>query len=663
MAVYLGYNRVGIIKYTDGSIKASLKTLTGTYFFDISNAKGAEIDDLTIKGNSIQQLLPIEYQQVEYLTNSGTQRIDTGIIPTNSTSIDITYQSLMPTGTSQYIAGSRLNQSTTVEYAINGSSSNSYWDVRLGGATTTITDVNRMTNKYRSILQLNNGVGTWTLTHTTSGTTYTKNISGAKVNATANLFLFAYNNLDTNTHINLRIFACKIYEAGVLVRDFIPCYRKADNEAGMYDLVEDKFYTNAGSGYFLVAEDVESEPTLDQPCEILSVGDKTKNLVDIPIIDSSTGAIKVNCYIDNTISFSCQKYPSLIANDSGVETSIWRIAFERLDGSKTYASDSALKGEGTRLTIATAENPIIAIEYRSTYIRQGAYKGIQIEYGNQVTEYEPYGYKIPVVVLSENLANEETIQENKLIGNSANGIIIDSTSYNTLYMEVKEGATYKFKNFVRADGTFLKGCFYDSNGAWVSAFEETTVTIPSGVKFVGRSFSKEATDVGVYKIYSTEEIYLKEPLRKINEVSDIFDYKNKKVIRNVGSIICNGTEKWSNYDSSNGYMLSNTIFPDGKPVMCNRLVNTQTNIKTLGIRKNYSNVYAYGIQDYYTTQTEWGNFLKANNMEVIGELVTPTEELFECDKIILQTGTNRLEIETTLKPTESELKYWEVNNG
>ncbi len=663
MAIYLGYNRVGIVKYIDESIKISLKTLTGTYLFNITNAKNAEIYDLSIKGNTIQRVLPSEYQEVEYLTNSGTQRIDTGLVPTNSTSIDITYQSLQPTGTSQYIAGSRLNQSTTVEYAINGSSSNAYWDVRLGGATTTITDVSRMTNKYRSYLNITNGTGSWTLTHTTTDTTYSKTISGAEVNATANLFLFAYNNLDTNTHINLRIFACKIYEAGVLVRNFIPCYRKSDQEAGMYELVENKFYTNAGTGDFAVGSNYESQPSLETPAEIISVGERTKNLVNIPIIDSSVGTKTLSCYIDQTISFSCQEYPTLIARDDGTETSIWRIAFKRLDGSTTYAVDSALRGEGTTLTTVTADNPIISIEYRSTYIREGAYKGIQIEYGREITDYEPYGYKIPVNLLSENLANSQTIQENKLIGNSANGIINDSETYNTLYMEVEEGKTYKFKNFVRANGTSLRGCFYNENGAWVSAFDEITITIPSGVKFVGRSFSKEAQGVELREILSTNNIYAKEPLRKINDVADVLDYKNKKVIRNVGSVIYNATESWSKYDSGNGYMETNDLFPDGKPVICNRFINSQTLIKTLAIRKNYANIYVYGVYDYYPTQAEWHAFLAENPMEVIGQLVTPIEEEITSDKIMLRIGTNTMEIVTDIKPSEAELKYWEVDNG
>ena len=48
----------------------------------------------------------------------------------------------------------------------------------------------------------------------------------------------------------------KIWENNELKYEFIPCYRKADNVAGLYDLVNGVFYTNAGSGTFAVGSDV-----------------------------------------------------------------------------------------------------------------------------------------------------------------------------------------------------------------------------------------------------------------------------------------------------------------------------------------------------------------------------------------------------------------------
>lgn len=49
---------------------------------------------------------------------------------------------------------------------------------------------------------------------------------------------------------------CEIYESDVLQISLYPCYRKSDNVAGMYDIVNDIFYTSAGTGTFIVGADV-----------------------------------------------------------------------------------------------------------------------------------------------------------------------------------------------------------------------------------------------------------------------------------------------------------------------------------------------------------------------------------------------------------------------
>lgn len=73
------------------------------------------------------------------------------------------------------------------------------------------------------------------------------------------LLLFACFQISTNKIINFslcKISSVQIEQGGVLVRDLIPCYRKSDNVAGMYDIVEGKFYTNAGTGEFIVGPEI-----------------------------------------------------------------------------------------------------------------------------------------------------------------------------------------------------------------------------------------------------------------------------------------------------------------------------------------------------------------------------------------------------------------------
>lgn len=48
----------------------------------------------------------------------------------------------------------------------------------------------------------------------------------------------------------------EIYENDELVRYFTPCYRKSDNKPGMYDTINNVFYTNQGTGEFIVGPDI-----------------------------------------------------------------------------------------------------------------------------------------------------------------------------------------------------------------------------------------------------------------------------------------------------------------------------------------------------------------------------------------------------------------------
>ena len=41
------------------------------------------------------------------------------------------------------------------------------------------------------------------------------------------------------------------YESNILVRNFVPCYRKSDNIIGMYDTITRTFYTNKGTDTFI----------------------------------------------------------------------------------------------------------------------------------------------------------------------------------------------------------------------------------------------------------------------------------------------------------------------------------------------------------------------------------------------------------------------------
>lgn len=55
----------------------------------------------------------------------------------------------------------------------------------------------------------------------------------------------------------LYIYAVKFYSGDTLLFDGVPCYRKSDGNAGIYDTVSGTFFGNSGTGEFLIGDVVE----------------------------------------------------------------------------------------------------------------------------------------------------------------------------------------------------------------------------------------------------------------------------------------------------------------------------------------------------------------------------------------------------------------------
>ena len=67
------------------------------------------------------------------------------------------------------------------------------------------------------------------------------------------IYVFSLNSAKDDGVLNqaskMRLFDFKIYDNGVLVRDFVPCINPS-GEAGLYDKAHNVFYGNAGTGLF-----------------------------------------------------------------------------------------------------------------------------------------------------------------------------------------------------------------------------------------------------------------------------------------------------------------------------------------------------------------------------------------------------------------------------
>ena len=215
-------------------------------FFDSSSTWGLKF----IAGPSFN--LPEEYQEVEYIESSGTQYIDTGYLMNQDGKIDITFTDLGSLGTSHTIfCNDRTSGSDIVGLVVND------FFVKFGSQTNAYNINNYQTNtKYNLTLDKSQ----LTL-KTNETTTYQTSVSTNDFSSTKSLLLFAAR---TSADViiqysTMRLFRTKLYSSGsTLVRNLIPCYRKADNEIGLYDLVSNTFFTNAGTGTFTKGNNAEA---------------------------------------------------------------------------------------------------------------------------------------------------------------------------------------------------------------------------------------------------------------------------------------------------------------------------------------------------------------------------------------------------------------------
>ena len=174
-------------------------------------------------------ILPVDYtdfetnyQRVEYIESTGKQYIHTGVKPTagvHSAWVDFQATKVVASKESWILAqwynegwrcggtgssdATTLNLDATRGFTYTGN--NAFERIQGYSAASTITAPYEMT------------------------------LFGQRENSTVRYYDYSF----------YKLYGCKIWENGILIRDFIPCYRKSDSSRGVYDLVDKKFYKSS----------------------------------------------------------------------------------------------------------------------------------------------------------------------------------------------------------------------------------------------------------------------------------------------------------------------------------------------------------------------------------------------------------------------------------
>lgn len=222
--------------------------------------------------------LPSGYTRLRYIESSGTQYINTGVLPNNNMRVALEFQATSSALTG--IFGSRADMSTDafVLWIINNTTvgpqfgTNAYNSYPLSANVTAqvIYDFNE------NILIAN-------------GNTIV--LPSASFDSAVALTLFAVNSGNTidGRRASGMLFFAQIYDNGQLVRDYVPC-KNPSGEVGLYDQVGAQFYGNAGTGTFEAGPIVIPDEGIAslQDARLLISSDNATIELELVVIDPTT---------------------------------------------------------------------------------------------------------------------------------------------------------------------------------------------------------------------------------------------------------------------------------------------------------------------------------------------------------------------------------------
>ena len=468
-------------------------------------------------------------------------------------------------------------------------------------------------------------------------------------------------------------------------------------------------------------------PNPDYPQEIVSCGDRTKNLFIVPqtIPNAQRNLATYTKINDNSFSLN------YIQNDSTNKAPYVRIDFDitqfkpntRYTISKKYtvsgdnfSNVGAIRSyiNGTNGSVVNSNSFSFTTPSEITSLGVYFYLGynntiqgestitfydIQVEENSTATPYEPYGYKIPFNVRSENLFDIDTIS-NIGGGTNNNGIITSTTrstsgtiNLNFKFSDilVKAGETLYFSADIKLNndsiGTFstindnvhagatkiiyptLNNKYQRYQTSYTYSNEETVKSMLIQIGNLLGSFevsnimiSKD--DSIIYKPYynETTNIYLDEPLRKSDDGTyvDHIDFENKKVYRQIREITLNGTEAWSRVSAKNShYRVNRSDLKIGAECVlyCTHFKNNGDSYSFEGISGSTGHVLYIRWDELFETVDDLKTWLASNTPIVDYVLETPTEESITLLNIKLIEGKNIISIGTEVQGV-FEVEYY-----
>lgn len=182
-------------------------------------------------------MLPQGYTRVEYIESTGTQYIDTGVNPDSNIGVVADVQHVdysdaknyffyfgCGDGTNTFAIGDAASNENLIRFYYGGTNYGNTWNVPVGDRRTIVIDKGSATV---------DGV--------------TKSYANYSFSFNIPLYLFGSNSSGTLVYnARMRLYSCRIYDNGTLVRDYIPCIDE-NGDANLWDDVNETLAEKVGA--------------------------------------------------------------------------------------------------------------------------------------------------------------------------------------------------------------------------------------------------------------------------------------------------------------------------------------------------------------------------------------------------------------------------------
>lgn len=199
---------------------------------------------------------------------------------------------------------------------------------------------------------------------------------------------------------------------------------------------------------------------------------------------------------------------------------------------------------------------------------------------------------------------------------------------------------------------------------WMFLYTDYKINSPLKLKIMYKIGEDENDEFEPYEKTQTD-IYLDEPLRKVESYIDYIDLVNKKVVRNTTKKVFNGTETWYSFNNTSVFYTTDSTlkYDNNIPCLADKYM-CQTSAGGQGYKSGNAWVQStsqypriYFADDNYNSAATFKNNLTTNNITGIYVLnETKTEDL-NISNIELTENAKNIFVETNTKPSNIEIGY------